>query len=116
MLAPVLLLLAANLAANLAAAAPTFHKDVLPILQAHCQSRHGPGEIGPMPPLTYAQTRPHAKAIQAAASNKMPPWFAERSSHTLANNPSLTAAEIDTLAAWNAGGEPEGRAKDAPAR
>ena len=28
---------------------PTFNKDILPILQQHCQSCHRPGEIGPMP-------------------------------------------------------------------
>ena len=29
--------------------APTFSKDVAPILQKNCQSCHRPGEIGPMP-------------------------------------------------------------------
>jgi hypothetical protein len=36
----------------------TFNKDVLPILQANCQTCHRPGEIGPMPFLTYEGTRP----------------------------------------------------------
>jgi len=31
--------------------APTFYKDVLPILQNHCQTCHRPGEIGPFPLL-----------------------------------------------------------------
>ena len=45
-------LLASALTATLAlAAAPTFHRDVLPILQKHCQGCHRPGEIGPMPRL-----------------------------------------------------------------
>src|SRR5581483_3479443 len=30
-----------------AAGAPVFHKDVLPILQQHCQGCHRPGEVGP---------------------------------------------------------------------
>ena len=50
-----------------ASAAPsvTFHKDVEPILQQHCQECHRPGEIGPMPLLSYDQARPWAKAIKA---------------------------------------------------
>ena len=36
----------------------TFEKDILPILQQNCQSCHRPGQIGPMPLLTYQQARP----------------------------------------------------------
>jgi len=36
----------------------TFNKDVLPILQQNCQVCHRPGEIGPMPFLSYEGTRP----------------------------------------------------------
>src|SRR5262245_1657254 len=39
-------------------APPTFYKDVLPILQANCQSCHRPGEVAPMSLVTYEQTRP----------------------------------------------------------
>src|ERR1039457_6840744 len=31
-----------------AAAQPTFYRDVLPILQQHCQSCHRPGEMAPI--------------------------------------------------------------------
>ncbi|HEX4663870.1 MAG TPA: hypothetical protein VH196_05730, partial [Terriglobales bacterium] len=40
--------------------APTFYKDVLPILQQHCQTCHRAGEIAPMPLVTYAQVRKYA--------------------------------------------------------
>ena len=61
-----------------AAAAPTFYKDVLPVLQKNCQACHRPGEAAPMSFLTYESTRPWAKAIkQAVVTRKMPPWFAE---------------------------------------
>src|SRR5208282_2564212 len=40
--------------------APTFYKDVLPILQDHCQACHREGEIAPMSFMTYEQTRPWA--------------------------------------------------------
>src|SRR5262249_42407530 len=31
----------------------TFHRDVQPILQAHCRECHRPGEVGPFPLVTY---------------------------------------------------------------
>ena len=94
----------------------TFTKDVLPILQKNCQSCHRPGEIGPMPLLTYAQARPYARAIKTATqSKKMPPWFADSSVQHYANDMSLPAADISTLAAWADAGAPEGDPKDAPA-
>ncbi|MGH9645707.1 MAG: thiol-disulfide isomerase, partial [Bryobacteraceae bacterium] len=56
------------------AATPTFNKDVLPILQKHCQGCHRPGEIAPMSLLSYTEARPWAKAMKAAViSEKMPP-------------------------------------------
>ena len=42
----------------------TFNKDVLPIVQKHCQSCHRPGQIAPMSFLTYESTRPWAKAMK----------------------------------------------------
>ena len=87
----------------------TFYRDVLPILQRHCQSCHRAGEIGPMPLITYEQTRPWAKAIRKAVSLRtMPPWFADPHFGEFANNPSLTAAEIATVQAWVDGAAPAG--------
>ena len=103
-------------AAGFAASAPTFTKDVLPILQEKCQGCHRPGEIGPMPFLTYDQVRPWAKAIKSdVLSRKMPPWFADPQHGKFANDRSLTEAEMKTIAAWVDAGSPQGNAKDAPA-
>lgn len=95
--------------------AATFNKDVLPILQQHCQECHRPGEIGPMPLVTYEQARPWAKAIRdSVLRRKMPPWFADPRFGHFANDRSLTQDEIDTIAAWAASGAPEGDPKDRP--
>ena len=52
-----------------------------------------------MPFLTYAETRPWAKAIrEAVVARKMPPWFADPHYGHFANDRSLSEAEIDTLA------------------
>src|SRR5277367_906380 len=90
---------------------PTFNKDVLPILQKNCQGCHRPGELAPMSFLTYSDTRPWAKAMkQAVLTKKMPPWFAEKGH--FANDRTLSADQINTLASWADGGAPEGEAKD----
>lgn len=96
-------------------AQPVFYKDVLPILQTHCQQCHRPGEIAPMPFLTYAETRPWAKAIrEQVLARKMPPWFADPSYGHFANDRSLSPSQIDTLVAWINSGTPPGNPNDAP--
>jgi hypothetical protein len=98
-----------------AASPPVFYKDVLPILQNRCQECHRPGEIAPMPFLSYADTRPWAKAIrEAVLTRKMPPWFADPQYGHFANDRSLSKQEIDTLQHWVDAGAQEGSAKDAP--
>src|SRR5262249_40788214 len=97
------------------APAPTFHKDILPILQRRCQACHRPGEIAPMPLLTYEQVRPWAAAMrEVVALKKMPPWGADAAHGRFANDPSLSSAENETLAAWVAAQAPEGDVRDAP--
>jgi hypothetical protein len=95
--------------------AATFYRDVVPILQRHCQNCHRQGEIGPMPLLTYAQTRPWAKAIRdQVLLGKMPPWFAQTEAVKFENDPRLSADEIATLREWVDSRAPAGKAADAP--
>jgi len=64
---------------------------------------------------TYEQTRPFATAIrQTTEARSMPPWFADPAVGRFANDPSLSAAEIATLAAWAEAKAPAGGKKDAP--
>jgi hypothetical protein len=94
---------------------PTFYRDVLPILQTHCQRCHRSGEIGPMPLVTYPQAKAKvAKIVDKVSAREMPPWFADPRFGHFANDPSLSAAEIETLAAWAKAGAPAGDASDAP--
>jgi len=95
---------------------PTFARDVLPILQTHCQVCHRPGEPAPMSFLTYETTRPWAKAIKAAVlARKMPPWPADPQYGRFANDRTLKPDEIATLIAWVDGGAERGNPKDMPA-
>jgi hypothetical protein len=96
-------------------AAPTYSKDVLPVLQKNCQSCHRPGQVAPMSFLTYDNVRPWAKAMKTAVvTKKMPPWFADSRYGHFGNDRSLKQADIDTIAKWADAGAPEGNPKDAP--
>ena len=98
------------------AAAPTYSKDVAPILFAQCTTCHRPGEIAPMSLLTYKDARPWARSIAAkVADGTMPPWHADPAYGQFSNERRLTAAQKDTIATWVAAGAPEGDAKDLPA-
>jgi mono/diheme cytochrome c family protein len=95
-------------------ATPTFYRDVLPILQRHCQVCHRAGGLAPMPLETFQQTSAFATAVRSAVQNKtMPPWFADPQSLHFSNDPSLNEQEIATLAAWVAAKAPAGDRKDA---
>ena len=102
--------------AALAAGAPTFSKEVAPILYKNCVSCHRPGEIAPMSLLTYEQARPWAKSIrEKVASGQMPPWHASQPHGTFANDRRLTDQEKNTLIAWVDAGAPQGERADMPA-
>ena len=99
----------------LPAAVPTFHKDIEPILQRNCQSCHRPGQIAPMPFLTYQAVRPWARAMKnAVASRKMPPWSADPQYGPYSNDRSLSQSDIDLISKWADGGAPEGDSNDSP--
>ena len=98
-----------------AAGAPTFTKDVAPILYKNCTQCHRPGEIAPMSLLTYEDARPWAKSMRdEVADGTMPPWHADAPHGTFLNDRSLTAAEKDVIIKWANGGAPKGDPKDMP--
>ena len=97
------------------AAAPTFSKDVAPIIYKHCTVCHRPGEIGPFSMMTYAETRPWVKAIASqVTAGTMPPWHADPAYSTFINDRRLSAADKDTIVKWVAAGAPEGNRADLP--
>jgi hypothetical protein len=95
--------------------APTFTRDVAPILQSHCQTCHRPGEAGPFSMLTYEETRPWAAAMKEAVQrSKMPPWFADPHYGNFSNANLLKQSEVDTIVGWANARAPEGDLKDMP--
>ena len=97
--------------------APTFSKDVAPILQKSCDACHRPGSIAPMSLLTYQDVRPWARSIRTRVSNReMPPWYVDRhvGIQKFLDDPSLTDDEISTIVKWVDAGAPQGNANDVP--
>ncbi len=95
----------------------TFTKDVLPILQRSCQGCHRPGAIAPMSLISYEDVRPWARSIKRnVETREMPPWYIDRriGIQDFKDDPSLTDAEIATIAAWVDAGAPRGNPADAP--
>jgi hypothetical protein len=67
--------------------------------------------------LTYQEVRPWAASIkEAVVTRKMPPWKADPHVGKWSNDPSLSAAEIETIKAWVDNGKPEGDPKHLPAQ
>ena len=97
--------------------APTFSRDVAPILQRSCQRCHQPTGIGPMSLLTYREVRPWARSIRDRVERRlMPPWHLDPTVgiQGYKNDISLTPDEIDTVVRWVDTGAPEGDPADLP--
>jgi tetratricopeptide (TPR) repeat protein len=91
-----------------AAAQPTFARDIAPIIYKNCSTCHRPGESGPFPLLTYQDVKKHALQIADLTSRRiMPPWLPDPNPN-LADQLRLTADEIRTIWEWAAAGAPEG--------
>ena len=73
-----------------------------------------------MPLVNYQQVRPWARAIrEQVVRRSMPPWFVDRTNDVhyprFSNDPSLTPAQIQQIAAWADADAPAGDPHDAPA-
>jgi hypothetical protein len=96
--------------------APTYCKDVAPILQRHCQVCHHPGTAAPFSLLTYKDAVKWADGlVEAVRDQRMPPWFADPKFGHFANDPRLTEDEKRTLSRWvGMSGKAYGNGKDLP--
>lgn len=95
----------------------TFTRDVMPILQEHCQTCHRAGTFAPMSLMTYEEARPWARSIkQKVLAREMPPWFIDKNVGVqhFSNDASLTDQEIAIIAKWSDAGAPKGNDADMP--
>jgi peroxiredoxin len=106
----------ARVAPSKAEGAVTYTKQVSRIVQTHCQECHRPGQIGPMPLLTYDDVVAWSDTIREVVSERrMPPWHADPKHGKFSNDRSLPKEDREALLAWLDGGTPKGDDKDLPA-
>ena len=93
----------------------TYTKQVSRILQKNCQECHRPGQVGPMPLLTYEDAVAWSPMIREVVNVKrMPPWFADPKHGKFSNDRSLSKEDRDNLLGWIDQGCPKGDAADLP--
>lgn len=116
LLAAITLLAAiAGLEATATPEAPTFSRDVAPILHRSCASCHRPGGVAPFSLLTYQDARRQARLIAHVTETRyMPPWLPADGDFELVGDRRLPAAEIETLRRWAKAGAPSGDLAEAP--
>ena len=99
-----------------AAPAVTYSRDIAPIVQAHCQTCHRPGEAAPFSLTTSAEVAAVAPMIvEVTRERLMPPWPPRPDSrHPLVGERWLRDEEIARLARWAEAGCPPGDPADLP--
>ena len=108
------LLLAGSAAA--VAAAPTFNRDIAPILYQNCATCHRPAEVAPFSLLTYQDAAKRASLIALVTEKRfMPPWKPEPGYGNFAHERRLTDQQIALFRDWAAAGAPEGEGPMPPA-
>ena len=97
------------------AAAPSFTRDVAPVIAEKCAGCHRPGGIAPFPLVTARQISQRSAAIAAAVEARlMPPWPPGTSSPAYVGQDAriLSAEQRATILAWaRAGGKVDGPAR-----
>lgn len=106
---------AVALLAHAAPPAPTFNKDIAPLIYQNCTACHRPGEVAPFTLLTYNDVAKRSQTIAKVIEKRvMPPWKAEPGHQHYLDERRLTDAQIALFQQWVAGGLKEGDAADLP--
>ncbi len=96
-------------------AAPTWSRDVAPILYKNCTTCHHPGGGGPFSLLTYADARRWGPQILTVTQSRfMPPWLPEPGYGDFADVRRLDDRDREVLKRWVGDKMPEGNASAAP--
>ncbi len=97
------------------AAAPTYARDVAPILFAKCAPCHRAGELAPFPLLEYADAARWSESIAIETKARvMPPWLPAPNAPEFTGVRRLSDAEIDIIQRWHRAGAPLGNTADLP--
>jgi len=89
--------------------APTYAREIAPILDANCVGCHRSGDVAPFSLQSHAEAARRAKMIAVVTrAGNMPPWFAEPGHGDFRDERGLSPRQIDLLARWAEAGAPEG--------
>ena len=95
----------------------TFHRDIAPLVQKHCQDCHRAGGVGPFELVSYDDVALNSQKIrEVVADRRMPPWHGVLNPEfgSLKHSRQLDQEELATLLDWIDAGCPEGERADAP--
>jgi Flp pilus assembly protein TadD len=97
------------------APAPTFYRNIAPIIYQNCSTCHRPGESGPFSLLNYEDVKRHARQIaDVTRQHFMPPWLPQAGHGEFEEERRLSDQQIQLIQAWVKDGAPAGRPADAP--
>ena len=95
--------------------APTFTRDVAPLLYAQCVSCHRPRGSAPFSLLTYGDAAPRGQQlVRAVTSRVMPPWKPEPGHSEFVGARRLTSEQIAVITRWVETGAAEGDPANLP--
>lgn len=96
-------------------AAPTYAKEIAPILNKNCVECHHPGEVAPFSLVGYDNARKWARmAADVTHSRLMPPWKASPGFGEFKNDRRLSEQDIALLQKWASAGAPRGNPREEP--
>ena len=108
-------LVAACLGCSGGGEAPTFNRDIAPIVFQHCAPCHRPAGPAPFDLLSYADVSARAEQIAFVTESRyMPPWKPKRGYGRFVGERGLSAEQIATIRRWIDQGEQEGSPADRP--
>jgi hypothetical protein len=93
--------------------APSYSRDVAPILARRCRDCHRDGGVAPWAMTGFAVVRGWSPMMrEVLRTRRMPPWHADPHVGRFANDLSLTAAETRAIVHWIEAGAPRGDGPD----
>lgn len=81
--------------------APTFTRDIAPIITARCASCHREGGAAPFPLTSFEDVYSRIDAVaRVVATREMPPWLPAQGGATFAGTRALSAVEREAILRW----------------
>jgi mono/diheme cytochrome c family protein len=111
----ILIVLAALAVIASAGDAPTFNRDIAPLLFRECAECHRAGGSAPFALTSFSDVKKRTKLVARVISSRyMPPWPPAPGFGEFVGARHLSDAEIETIVRWAKSGMAQGAARDLP--